>query len=160
MRSLLDQPEGGVEQFNQFFIHYEDVPEELWRWGDFTPKELSCKKTGQLYLESVSMDCLQTGREYSQVPYYVSSAHRSRVHNANIGGAPRSRHLLMAFDISLRNHHPVVLYLQLRKAGFGSFGIYKRFIHCDIRPGRMWWSSKEVKREWAQMFSDPQVRLA
>lgn len=160
MRSLRGQPERGVEQFNEFFLHYDDVPEELWRWENFTPKEIACSKTGQIYVESVSLDCLQRGRDIAGLPFHCNSAHRSRVHNANVRGAPRSRHLLLAFDISLVNHHPVVLYIQLRQAGFGSFGIYKRFMHCDIRPGRMWWSSHEVKREWARMFSDPEVRLA
>lgn len=148
MRSLHRESEGELKHFAELYIHYGDVPSEKWRWPNFTPKELACPRTGQLYVDSYSLDCLQLARNISGVAFHINSAHRSRIHNVRVRGAPRSRHLLMAFDISLRNHDVAELYRILIQAGFGSFGIYNSFIHADVRKGRRWFSSHKTKREF------------
>lgn len=149
MRSMLGQSNRQLDgQFNELFLHYTDVPAELWRWPNFTPEEIACPLTGQVYVESISLDCIQRTREDLGRPINLNSAHRSRLHNVRVKGAPRSRHLLLAFDIKLDRHNRRELYVALRRAGFGSFGFYNTFIHADIRPGRRWWSSHSAKRTW------------
>lgn len=121
------------------FEHYSQVPKELWRWQNFTPQEIACKGTGELLLVPYAMDCLQRLREIIKKPLYINSAYRSPLHNARIGGAPRSRHKAGdAFDISLRNHYKEDLHKAALQAGFQGIGIYNSFIHIDTWRKRQW----------------------
>jgi zinc D-Ala-D-Ala carboxypeptidase len=77
----------------------------------------------------------------------INSAHRDWLHNIAIGGAPRSAHLYIAFDVPFDD--PGELYEAAKKAGFQSFGFYETFLHMDMRPDRMWFGSEKAKEIWA-----------
>ena len=122
------------------FEHYSQVPKELWRWKNFTPKEIACQGTGELLLVPHALDSLQILRKLINKPLYINSAYRSPLHNARIGGAPKSSHKEgRAFDISLRNQDRGELYEAAKIAGFTGFGInYKTFMHIDKGRDRQW----------------------
>ena len=121
------------------YDHYEEA-EYDWIWGPyFKPSEIACKGSDSLLIDPRALDVLVRARILADKSFRITSAYRSPVHNAKIGGAPKSVHKLgMAFDISLRGHDREDLFAQCKAAGFGSFGKYKTFLHVDTRKGRRW----------------------
>lgn len=90
---------------------------------------------------------LQVLRDYLGEPLYISgSGYRTPEHNAAVGGAPESQHLTAsAADISAKNKTPKQLaaviekLIKKGKLWFGGIGIYKGFIHVDIRKTKARW---------------------
>lgn len=131
------------------FKHYEDA-EHLWdeeRWSDFSPKEFACSHCGEFYFDNWMFDTIQSVRNRIRRPIILNSAHRCVIHNHREGGADRSRHLRLAFDISIKKHNPETIYQAAREAGFTTFGHYKTFLHVDDRPGRRWFT-KSGRKTW------------
>jgi len=124
----------------QLFKHYKDVPSTLWRWANFTPKEIACKGTGELLINFDAMDKLQDLRELLGVPFSPNSAYRSINHNRSIGGSAKSMHLHgRAFDIPLsKNIGREALKLVSLKCGFTGLGDYDTFVHVDTGSPRHW----------------------
>lgn len=123
------------------FPHFRDVPQDLWRWADFSPTEIACRGTGQLKLHPAALDKLQALRDQLGKPLIVRSAYRSPEHNRAVGGAPRSKHMDgTAFDIAMSNHDPAAFEAAARAIGFLGFGYYPRsgFMHIDLGPARSW----------------------
>ena len=123
------------------FRHFRDVPDQLWRWSNFSPAEIACRGTGQLKLHPAALDTLQALRDRLGKPLIVRSAYRSPEHNRAVGGATRSKHMEgAAFDIAMSNHDPVAFEAAARAVGFLGFGFYPRsgFIHVDLGPARSW----------------------
>jgi len=129
------------------YSDYRDAQRE-WdqhRWPSFSAKELACPLTDELYIDPHALDCLQSARKTTGKPFTITSAHRSPAHNKVVGGAPRSAHLQIAFDISLRyygqyRHDRFKLKENLANAGFTRFGLYETFIHVDTRmPVATWY---------------------
>jgi hypothetical protein len=104
------------------FRHFRDVPEQLWRWSNFSPAEIACRGTGQLKLHPEALDKLQALRDRLGKPLIVRSTYRSPEHNRAVGGAPVSRHMDgTAFDIAMSNHDPAAFEAAARKVGFLGF---------------------------------------
>lgn len=121
------------------YDHYEEA-EYDWIWGPyFKPEEIACNGTNSLLVNPTALNVLVRARILADKSFHITSAFRSPVFNAKIGGAPKSAHKLgVAFDISLRGHNKKDLLAQCKQAGFGSFGKYKTFLHVDTRKGRAW----------------------
>ncbi len=72
----------------------------------------------------------------------INSGYRCEDHNAAVGGAPRSWHLLFATDICPEdndNHMLKDLYKMAISLGFGGIGLYENNIHLDLRPEEIRW---------------------
>ena len=85
---------------------------------------------------------LEHMRQEAGFPIVINSGYRCKSHNAKVGGAPRSWHLLFATDIRPEDGDPeklAVLYGYARELGFGGIGWYDTFIHLDLRPEAMQW---------------------
>ena len=123
------------------YDHYEEA-EYDWIWSPyFKPEEIACKGTDELLVNPNGLDVLVRARILADKAFTINSSYRSRLHNARVGGAPKSAHREgIAFDISLRGHDRNELLRQCREAGFGSFGKYKTFLHVDTRRNRKWGS--------------------
>ena len=143
------------------FRHFRDVPQNLWRWKDFSPAEIACRGTGQLKLHPEALDKLQALRDRLGKPLIVRSAYRSPAHNASLkGAAPRSKHMDgTAFDIAMGNHDPVIFEAAAREVGFLGFGYYPQsgFMHIDLGPARSW-GQPFPRREVAFAVEAPQAR--
>jgi len=123
------------------YRHFRDVPENLWRWPNFSPAEIACRGTGQLKLHPTALDKLQALRDRLDKPLIIRSAYRSPEHNRAVGGARASKHMDgTAFDIAMSNHDPVAFEAAAREVGFLGFGFYPRsgFMHVDLGPARSW----------------------
>ena len=90
---------------------------------------------------------LQILRDEIGEPLFISgSGYRSAKHNKAVGGAPLSQHLTAsAADISAKNLTPkqlAAIIEKLIKAGKmkqGGIGIYRGFVHYDIRGTKARW---------------------
>lgn len=123
------------------FRHFRDVPQDFWRWKNFSPAEIACRGTGQLKLHPEALDKLQALRDRLGKPLIVRSAYRSPEHNRAVGGAKASKHMDgTAFDVAMSNHDPAAFEAAAREVGFLGFGYYPRsgFMHIDLGPARSW----------------------
>ena len=123
------------------FRHFRDVPQNFWRWKNFSPAEIACRGTGQLKLHPEALDKLQALRDRLGKPLILRSAYRSPEHNRAVGGAKASKHMDgTAFDIAMGNHDPAAFEAAAREVGFLGFGYYPRsgFMHIDLGPARSW----------------------
>lgn len=119
-----------------------------WRWPDFSLVEMGCRHCGQTYHWPEFMDALQMARDQIGRPLHILSAHRCSLHNARVGGAPKSQHLQLAVDIALHGHDPGALHAALANAGFMGFGFYTTFIHADMGPTRQWFGTRKARTQW------------
>jgi len=93
---------------------------------------------------------LDNARAVIGAPVKITSAFRCPLHNARVGGAPRSFHKYgMAADIKIGPHDRFKLKAVFEKVGFGGLGLYQSFIHVDTGPmGRRWFGGEVSKRLW------------
>ena len=89
---------------------------------------------------------LEVLRKHIGQPIRVTSGFRSKEHNAKIGGAPASTHILgMAADIQVAKMKPeeiakaIELLIANGKMKEGGLGIYRTWIHYDIRGTKARW---------------------
>jgi len=123
------------------FTSYKTVPTSIWDWSSFSPREMACKGTGKLIIDTEAMGKLQHLRSVLGKPMLITSAYRSPEHNKRVGGAKRSKHLEgIAFDVRMDNHDPHTFEAAARAAGFTGFGYYPKsgFMHIDTGPERSW----------------------
>ena len=109
---------------------------------------MGCRHCGEGYSWPAFMDALQRARDRVGQPFRILSAHRCALHNARVGGAPRSQHLRLAVDIALAGHDRHGLHAALREAGFTGFGFYTTFIHADLGRPRTWYGSRTARQQW------------
>lgn len=83
---------------------------------------------------------IQVLRDYLEEPVHITSAYRTPVYNARIGGAKKSQHLLAkAGDLTVKSKTPKQLAKVIEKLiaegkmKQGGIGIYAGFVHYDIR---------------------------
>lgn len=129
-------------------MKYQDFTEN-WPWKNFTPEEVSCRCCGELWTDSTdkipaffknAMDKLQELRHRWGKPITINSGHRCIKHNAKVGGASKSQHLIIAFDcVCPREEQPEFCELAL-EVGFHVARPYpdNGFVHLDMGRPRTW----------------------
>lgn len=141
------------------YQNWRDVPPHRWRWKNFSPREIACKGTGQLYVDETALDKLQELRDKLDIPLIVVSAYRSPEHNKKVGGAKDSYHMKgCAFDINMSNQDPDVFEIAAREVGFRGFGYYAKqgFMHIDLGPQRTW--GTRFPRSATRVAAEPEKR--
>lgn len=119
---------------------------------NFNREEFDCKDgtiVPDKYLKNVQevANNLQVLRDYLKVPVTVTgSGYRTESHNKKVGGAKYSQHLTASgADINALNHTPKQLATVIEKLisegkmKQGGIGIYKGFVHYDIRGTKARW---------------------
>jgi zinc D-Ala-D-Ala carboxypeptidase len=133
---------------------------EAMRWPHFTAKELACKGSGQYYHDPAFLDGLERFRGFLGRSVIITSGHRSKSHNARVGGASRSMHLTIAVDVSLSDQDRVAMVRAAIKAGFTGIGFGATFLHMDMRPRPTVWPYSGSILPWARAFGfDPLARF-
>ncbi len=130
------------------YAHYGEVRWPATRWPTFKPCEFACPCCGAFYMHVASINTIQAARGHLGRPMRINSAHRCLIHNAHVGGAPKSQHKKIDFDVSVRGHDRFAVAEALKKAGFTTFGFYRSFIHTDIRSGRRWYAGEKARTLW------------
>lgn len=118
---------------------------------NFKLSEFQCKDgsdTPAVFFSHINLLAhqLQMLRDHLNEPIHILSGYRSIPHNTKVGGSPHSMHLIgKASDIWCKNHEPIVIIQiieDLIDSGFmkqGGLGIYKTFVHYDIRGNKARW---------------------
>ena len=109
----------------------------------FTPREVACKGTGQVYVHVPALKAYNQLRAEGLLrAHSPNSAFRAPSHNRAVGGGRSSRHLAgAAFDVTRRAIPDVAAFLARAKAlGFNGFGFYGSFIHIDFRASPAEWN--------------------
>lgn len=105
----------------------------------FKRKELACPHCGEARVEQALIDALEALRSIIQRPIIPTSGYRCPVHNAAVGGARNSQHMLgRAADIRVPRMTPRDVYAAaLHVAAFHGFGVadHQGYLHVDVRPG-------------------------
>lgn len=104
----------------------------------FKDSEFLCKcGCGQGPMNPLLISRLNEFREFLKLPLIVTSGFRCKTHNAKVGGASNSYHLVgSAADIFTPTLTGPQLYLKLLEFGQSNFpgvGIGRNFIHIDVR---------------------------
>lgn len=119
---------------------------------NFSLEEFNCKDgttVPEKYYSNVLKvaENLEVLREYLQRPIIISgSGYRTKKHNTEVGGAPKSQHLTAsAADISVHGLPPMQIaeaietLIEEGKMQQGGMGVYPTFVHYDIRGTRARW---------------------
>ena len=125
--------------------------------NNFLLREFRCKDGSGVpdeYMDNVKelAENLQVLREHLEKPIRIISAYRTPTYNRKIDGARRSQHLTAsAADIKIRDMTPQEIkdvVEDLIKKGLmkqGGIGLYRTFLHYDIRNKKVRWFGKGVK---------------
>lgn len=123
--------------------HWRDAP-DWWggRWPNFHPREIACRHCGAILIDPPALDALQAARSVgARTPLTILSGYRCPVHNALVGGAPRSMHLYgKAFDLRTTVAERYDHRLRALTGRFTGFGYYRTFLHIDMGRTRSWGS--------------------
>jgi uncharacterized protein YcbK (DUF882 family) len=119
---------------------------------NFSMAEFDCKDGTQVPVEfhdnvKELAQNLQVLRDHIKEAVLITgSGYRTPSHNAKVGGAKNSQHLTASgADINAKNYTPKQLAIvieKLIKSGKmkqGGIGVYKGFVHYDIRGTRARW---------------------
>lgn len=115
------------------FKHHTDVPKDEWPWRNFTPRELACKGTGRLEIDSDSISALQSLRLSMNRPLKVSSGYRSPEYNDAVSSTgldgPHTKGC--AFDILVYGSDAQRLIVLASDYGFTRIGVSQKGIHNE-----------------------------
>lgn len=117
--------------------------QKISKW--FTDKEFQCQGHGCCKKDTLPtkelLDALDALRELVGLPIVVTSGVRCEAHNKAIGGAAESYHVKgMAADIYVPRMDMKILQKVIENSGlFGGIGVYKSWIHVDVRKGKARW---------------------
>jgi uncharacterized protein YcbK (DUF882 family) len=97
---------------------------------------------------------LEVLREHFQKPININSGYRSPKHNAKVGGAENSQHLLgKAADVVIDGVSPdevadaIEFLIDNKMMKQGGLGRYVDFTHYDIRGKKSRWDKRPKKKE-------------
>ena len=118
---------------------------------NFTVYEFRCRDgSDAIMIDQTLVVLLQAIREHFGKPITITSGYRTAAHNAAVGGAKSSQHLLgKAADIQVADTtvEAVAAYAESLMPGWGGVGRYpvkagraKGWVHVDTRPNKSRWT--------------------
>jgi len=109
----------------------------------FKRREFACKcGCGFDVVDQVLLELLEAVRMKFEQPVYITSGCRCVKHNKAVGGAANSKHTFgIAADFKVEGVMPSTVYKYLDEAlgDSGGLGIYKSWIHLDVRSDKARW---------------------
>lgn len=137
---------------------FSGQPEQITGWTAeyFEPWEFASKGNGKVHVNKAMVAALDRVRAAVGHPIRITSGYRDPAHNARVGGAKYSRHVVGdAVDINLAglsDQQRHILIWHLIAEGFTSFGSYSRspnMLHADMRPlARRWHHGRGTHPAW------------
>lgn len=111
---------------------------------NFTVKEFACSDgTDTVFISLTLVNLLQKIRDHFDKAVIINSAYRTEAHNKSIGGATYSQHKYgLAADIHINGVTPkeIAAYVETLMPSSGGIGIYKSFVHVDVRRVKSRWN--------------------
>ena len=93
--------------------------------------------THEVMIKAELVDRLQRMKRFAGVPVRIESGYRTPERNHEVGGEPKSLHMIgQAVDVSCVGHSLVLLMIAAVVAGFQSVIAYekKNIVHCALGP--------------------------
>lgn len=110
---------------------------------NFLVREFSCNDGSDVVFISPDLvEILQQIRDHFKAPVSINSGYRTPAYNKKVGGATYSQHLYgMAADIVVKGVEPkkVYAYADSLLPCTGGVGLYKTFVHVDVRKAKSRW---------------------
>tara|TARA_R110000823_G_C15952958_1_gene502548 strand:- start:23619 stop:23966 length:348 start_codon:yes stop_codon:yes gene_type:complete len=109
---------------------------------NFSTQEFECSCCGETKINLDLVNLLQEMRDELEESIVITSSYRCPEHNAEVGGAKKSQHLLgTAADIVVRSCSPDYIYQYLDNKFPDKYGVgkYKTFVHIDVRDKKARW---------------------
>lgn len=111
---------------------------------NFRVKEFVCSDgSDPIFISPELVSVLQNIRAHFGKPVTITSAYRTPAHNKKVGGVTDSMHLYgAAADITVKDISPeqVAQYAEKLLTGKGGIGVYKTFVHIDVRSTKARWN--------------------
>lgn len=115
----------------------------------FRRTEFACKcGCGYDTVDADLLHILHRLRRDSGKAVYINSGCRCDDHNSSIGGSVRSQHLLgKAADIRVAgvDTKKIYQYIDLMRPNDAGIGLYKTFVHVDVRAKKARWGYGKFK---------------
>ena len=112
--------------------------------ANFKVSEFACKDgSDTVFISPGLVTVLQKIRDHFEKPVTINSAYRNDAYNKKVGGADFSQHKYgMAADININGVSPakIAAYVETLMPNCGGIGIYKSFVHVDVRTDRARWN--------------------
>lgn len=112
--------------------------------ANFRVSEFACKDGSDTVFISLGLvTVLQKIRDHFAKPVIINSAYRNDAYNKKVGGADYSQHKYgMAADIYIDGVSPATIasYVETIMPNTGGIGIYRNFVHVDVRAARARWN--------------------
>lgn len=112
--------------------------------ANFKVKEFACNDGSDVVFVSPALvDVLQKIRNHFGKSVIINSGYRTVTYNKKVGGATYSQHLYgTAADIRISGVSPkqIAQYAETLLPNTGGIGIYKNFVHVDVRKNRSRWN--------------------
>jgi len=106
----------------------------------FYLNEFQCNCCNQVILHSDLLKRLVSLRGSINRPIYINSGYRCKKENIKVGGVKNSYHRVgMAVDIRSKGISISELAIYAEGIGFKGIGIYKTYLHLDIRDKKYIW---------------------
>lgn len=108
---------------------------------NFKLSEFACKDgSNDIILDMRLVWKLQELRDLLGRPVLITSGYRTESYNQKVGGVKNSQHLLgKASDIIVKGMEITELSRIAKIVGFNGIGIYKTFLHVDVREHESNW---------------------
>lgn len=111
---------------------------------NFKVNEFRCKDNSDvIFIAPALVDILQAIRNHYGKAVHINSAYRTPTYNKKVGGATYSQHLYgTAADIRINGVKPkdLAAYIETLMPNYGGIGIYKNFVHVDVRKVKSRWN--------------------
>lgn len=125
------------------FSHFDEInsSSSIWKWPDFSPKEMACRGSGKLKIDVEFMTKLQDLRYACGFPFRITSGYRSPKYNSLVSGTGMTGpHTTgKAVDIAVSRTQAFIVLQNCFIYGFTGIGVSQkgssRFIHLDTLPG-------------------------
>ncbi|QDP51311.1 MAG: putative peptidase M15 [Prokaryotic dsDNA virus sp.] len=124
---------------------------------NFKKSEFKCRdgtKVPERLMENLEelVENLQIIRDFIGVPMHIISGYRTPSYNKKIGGSTKSQHMkAKAADIVVKTLSPAALrdiinhLIEEGKIKKGGVGLYRKFVHYDVRGRNTRWYGKGMK---------------
>ena len=110
----------------------------------FKVREFACHDgTDTVFVSDALVQVLEQIRRHFGKPVNINSGYRTEAHNKANGGAAYSQHKYgMAADIHINGVTPkeIAAYVETLMPSSGGIGIYKSFVHVDVRKTKSRWN--------------------
>lgn len=113
--------------------------------ANFKVAEFACKDgSDTVFISPGLVTVLQKIRDHFAKPVIITSAYRNDTFNKKVGGADYSQHKYgTAADIYISGVSPATIaeFVETIMPNTGGIGIYKNFVHVDVRTSRARWNA-------------------